>query len=61
MGNELIPRRLDELTEDDVVTMMLGRALRKEATIYQAIPLSEQAALSVKDITVPWFSLRTYR
>jgi ribose transport system ATP-binding protein len=35
--------------------MMLGRALRKEATIYQAIPLSEQAALSVKDITLPGF------
>jgi ribose transport system ATP-binding protein len=54
-GKRVDTRRRDELTEDDVVTMMLGRALRKEATIYQAIPLSEQAALSVKDITVPGF------
>ena len=54
-GKRVDTRHLDELTEDDVVTMMLGRALRKEATIYQAIPLSEQAALSVKDIMVPGF------
>ena len=54
-GKRVDTRRLDELNEDEVVTMMLGRALRKEATIYQAIPLSELAALSVKDITVPGF------
>lgn len=54
-GKRVDTRHLDELTEDDVVTMMLGRALRKEATVYQAIPLSEQAALSVKDIMVPGF------
>jgi ribose transport system ATP-binding protein len=54
-GKRVSTRRLDELVEDDVVTMMLGRALKKEATIYQEIPVSEKAALSVKNITVPGF------
>jgi ABC-type sugar transport system ATPase subunit len=54
-GKRVDTRRLDELTEDDVVTMMLGRALKKEAAIYQAIPVSEKAALSVNNLTVPGF------
>jgi ribose transport system ATP-binding protein len=54
-GKRVSTRRLDELAEDDVVTMMLGRALKKEAAIYQEIPVSEKAALSVKNITVPGF------
>src|SRR6201993_4041752 len=54
-GKRVSTRRLDELAEDDVVTMMLGRALKKEAAIYQKIPVSEKAALSVKNITVPGF------
>jgi ABC-type sugar transport system ATPase subunit len=54
-GKRVSTRRLDELVEDDVVTMMLGRALKKEATIYQEVPVSEKAALSVKNITVPGF------
>jgi ribose transport system ATP-binding protein len=54
-GKRVSTRRLDELAEDDVVTMMLGRALKKEATIYQEIPVSKKAALSVKNITVPGF------
>jgi len=54
-GKRVSTRRLDELAEDDVVTMMLGRALKKEAAIYQKIPVSEKAALSVKNVTVPGF------
>jgi ABC-type sugar transport system ATPase subunit len=54
-GKRVDTRRLDELTENDVVTMMLGRALKKEAAIYQAIPVSEKAALSVNNLTVPGF------
>jgi len=54
-GERVGTRPLDELSEDDVVTMMLGRALKKEADIYQQIPGSEKAALSVKNITVPGF------
>jgi ABC-type sugar transport system ATPase subunit len=54
-GKRVSTRRLDELAEDDVVTMMLGRALKKEEAIYQEIPVSEKAALSVKNITVPGF------
>jgi ribose transport system ATP-binding protein len=52
-GKRVDTRRLEELSENDVVTMMLGRALKKEAAIYQAIPVSERAALSVNNITVP--------
>ena len=51
-GKRVDTRRLSELTEDDVVTMMLGRALQKEAVIYHAIPVSEKAALSVDNLTV---------
>jgi ribose transport system ATP-binding protein len=54
-GKRVDTRRLSELTEDDVVTMMLGRALKKEAAIFQAIPVSEKAALSVNNLTVPGF------
>jgi ribose transport system ATP-binding protein len=54
-GKRVDTRRLEELSENDVVTMMLGRALKKEAAIYQAIPVSERAALSVNNITVPGF------
>jgi ribose transport system ATP-binding protein len=54
-GKRVDTRRLKELSEDDVVTMMLGRALKKEAQVYQANPVSEKAALSVRDITVPGF------
>ena len=54
-GKRVGTRRLEELSENDVVTMMLGRALKKEAAIYQAIPVSERAALSVNNITVPGF------
>src|SRR6516165_7550792 len=42
-----------ELTENDVVTMMLGRALKKEAVIYQAIPTAGEVALSVKNMAIP--------
>jgi ABC-type sugar transport system ATPase subunit len=52
-GKRVDTRRLAEVSEDDVVTMMLGRALKKEETSYQAIQASEKAALSVKNITVP--------
>jgi len=44
-----------ELTENDVVTMMLGRAFKKEAVIYQAIPTIAQVALSVKNMAIPGF------
>jgi ribose transport system ATP-binding protein len=54
-GKRVDTRRLGEVSEDDVVTMMLGRALKKEAAVYQPIPVSEKAALSVKNITVPGF------
>ena len=54
-GERVGTKRLDELSEGDVVTMMLGRALKKEADIYQQIPGSEKVALSVKNITVPGF------
>jgi ribose transport system ATP-binding protein len=54
-GKRVGTRRLEELSENDVVTMMLGRALKKEAAIYQAIPVSERAALLVNNITVPGF------
>ena len=40
-GKRVDTRRLGELTEDDVVTMMLGRALKKEAPIDRAIPASK--------------------
>src|SRR5260221_5568491 len=49
-GKRVDTRRLDELTEDDVVTMMLGRALKKETAIYQAIPGSVKDALSVNKL-----------
>src|ERR1700751_3482427 len=52
-GKRVDTRRLAEVSEDDVVTMMLGRALKKEETSYEAIHASEKAALSVKNITVP--------
>jgi ABC-type sugar transport system ATPase subunit len=54
-GKRVDTRRLEEVSEDDVVTMMLGRALKKEAAVYEPIPASENAALSVKNITVPGF------
>ena len=54
-GKRVDTRRIEEVSQDDVVTMMLGRALKKEAAIYEAIPASEKAALSVKNITVPGF------
>src|SRR3984893_9150446 len=54
-GKRVDTRHLDELSEDDVVTMMLGRALKKEAAIYQAIAVSEKAVLSVNNLTVPGF------
>jgi ABC-type sugar transport system ATPase subunit len=54
-GKRVDTRRLEELGENDVVTMMLGRALKKEAAIYQVIPVAEKAALSVNNITVPGF------
>jgi ABC-type sugar transport system ATPase subunit len=52
-GKRVDTRRLAEVSEDDVVTMMLGRALKKEETIYQPIQASEKAALSVNNISVP--------
>ena len=52
-GKRVDTRRLAEVSEDDVVTMMLGRALKKEAAVYEPIPASEKAALSIKNITVP--------
>lgn len=51
-GKRVDTRRLEEVSEDDVVTMMLGRALKKEETIYEAIQVAEKAALSVKNISV---------
>jgi ABC-type sugar transport system ATPase subunit len=54
-GRRVDTRRLAEVTENDVVTMMLGRALKMEAAIYEPIVASEKAALSVKNITVPGF------
>jgi ABC-type sugar transport system ATPase subunit len=54
-GRRVDTRRLAEVTENDVVTMMLGRALQMEATIYEPIVASEKAALTVKNITVPGF------
>src|ERR1700751_1919000 len=52
-GKKVDTRRREEVSEDDVVTMMLGRALKKEETSYAAIKASENAALSVKNISVP--------
>jgi ribose transport system ATP-binding protein len=52
-GKRVDTRPLNRLTENDVVTMMLGRALKKEAAIYQEISVSEKAALSVHNIAVP--------
>ena len=52
-GKRVESRHLSEVSEDDVVTMMLGRALKKEETSYEAIQASEKAALSVKNISVP--------
>jgi ribose transport system ATP-binding protein len=52
-GKRVDSRHLSEVSEDDVVTMMLGRALKKEETSYEAIQASEKAALSVKNISVP--------
>src|ERR1700741_4519106 len=52
-GKRVDTRPVEGLTENDVVTMMLGRALKKEAAIYQEISVSEKAALSVHNIAVP--------
>jgi len=52
-GKKVDTRRLAEVSEDDVVTMMLGHALNKEETSYEAIQASEKAALSVRNISVP--------
>jgi ribose transport system ATP-binding protein len=52
-GKRVDTRPLNRLTENDLVTMMLGRALKKEAAIYQEISVSEKAALSVHNIAVP--------
>ena len=54
-GKRVGTRAIDELTEAEVVTMMLGRALKKEADVYQPIAASQRAALSVKNIAVPGF------
>ncbi len=52
-GKRVATRRINELSEDDVVALMLGRALKKEATVYQKVPVSEKAALSVNNLNVP--------
>jgi ABC-type sugar transport system ATPase subunit len=52
-GKRVDTRMVNQLTESDVVTMMLGRVLKKEAAVYQEIATSEKAALSVKNLTVP--------
>jgi ribose transport system ATP-binding protein len=52
-GKTVDSRHLSEISEDDAVTMMLGRALKKEEASYEAIQVSEKAALSVKNISVP--------
>src|SRR5262249_37834438 len=44
-GKRVDTRKVNELTENDVVTMMLGRALKKEAVIYQPIPAAGKVAL----------------
>jgi ribose transport system ATP-binding protein len=54
-GKRVDTRPVDELTEDDVVTMMLGRALKKEAVMYQTIPTAGKIALAVRNMAVPGF------
>ena len=54
-GKRVGTRPINELTEGEVVTMMLGRALKKEAEVYQPIAVSQTAALSVKNIAVAGF------
>jgi ABC-type sugar transport system ATPase subunit len=54
-GKRVDTKRIDEVNEDDVVTMMLGRALKKEAAIYQPVSVSDETALSVRNLTVPGF------
>jgi ribose transport system ATP-binding protein len=54
-GKRVDTQTIDELTEGEVVTMMLGRALKKEAEVYQPIAVSQRAALSVENIAVPGF------
>ena len=54
-GKRVDTRPVEGLTENDVVTMMLGRALKKEALIYQASPAAGKVALSIKSLSVPGF------
>lgn len=54
-GKRVGTRSIDELTEEEVVRMMLGRALNKEAAVYRDVSISEQTALSVSELTVPNF------
>ena len=42
-GKRVDTRRLGDLSEDDVVTMMLGRALKKEAAIYRPRSIRRKA------------------
>ena len=54
-GKRVDTRPLAELSEDDVVTMMLGRALKREAMVSQAPASIEKLALSADDIAVRGF------
>ncbi len=54
-GKRVNTRLVNELTENDVVTMMLGHALKKETALYQTIPASKKTALSVNNMAVPGF------
>ncbi len=52
-GKRVNTQLVHELTENDVVTMMLGHALKKETALYQTIPASKRTALSVNNMAVP--------
>ena len=54
-GKRVDTRPLAELSEDDVVTMMLGRALKRAAAVDAAPASTERPALAVEELAVRGF------
>jgi ABC-type sugar transport system ATPase subunit len=48
-------RRVSEITEDEVVRMMLGYELKKKATLYEVISEKSSVAVSVNNLVVPGY------
>src|SRR5271157_773514 len=58
-GSRVDTRPLADLSEDDVVTMMLGRALARQAVVVPPADGKKVTALSVRDLAVPGALRRT--